>query len=1083
MKRIGGFILTLAVLTVSFQQVFAQGTQLLREPTISETSIVFVHANDLWKVDKSGGTAIRLTSNIGGETAPHFSLDGSMIAFTGQYAGNSDVYVLPIEGGEPKRLTWHPGEDVVTGWTPEGEVLFRSGRASFPTAINQFWTVGTDGGMPNMMPIPQASSGEISTDGKYVAYNPITFWDPEWRNYRGGQAQPIWIVDLKSYELIQTPRTDNERHTDPVWYNGSVFYLSERDFANNIWSYNPSTNEEKQWTFHSDFDVKSLDAGGGMIVYEQGGYLHHLNPSTGGTVQISVKVAGDMSWGRERWEEPSAFQMTNPALSPTGKRAIFEVRGEIITVPKEEGTWRNLTNSSGNAERAPVWSPDGSQVAWFSDESGEYTLVISDQFGLEEPKSIELPNPTFYFQPDWSPDGMFIAYTDTDYNMWYVNVESGKTTMIDTDTYAHPDRTFNPNWSPDSKWIAYVKLLNSQFKAVHVHNIETGKTHMLTDGMSDAITPVWDESGKYLYFLASTDFGLNTGWLDMSSYDMSVSRGLYMIVLSDNEPSPILPNSDEEEVQDEESDSKDDEKEKVENVVIDLDGIAERTLSLDIPLRNYQGLLKGPDGSVFIFEPVPNEGTKLHKFEIKDQKTTMFLSSVNSAVVSEDRKSLLYRSDGTWGIVETSGGEKNVGDGRLALSDVKLKINPQEEFEQIFRDGWRFMRDFLYVDNMHGAPWNDVYEWYAPWVKHAKHRSDLNYVVDIMSGEVAVGHSYVRGGDYPDLENVPAGLLGADISLENGAFRIKKIYTAESWNPDLTAPLSGPGIDINEGDYILAVNGMAIEPNQNFYQYFEGTVNRQVQLLVNDKPNTSGAHLVTVVPISNEGGLRTRNWVEDNRRKVDEMSDGQLAYVWIPNTGNGGYTYFNRYYFSQQDKRGVVLDQRNNGGGSAADYIIDVLNRDLHGFFNSKAGDRRPFPSPGAGIWGPKVMIINERAGSGGDLLPFMFKKEEIGPLIGTQTWGGLVGTWDTPPLIDGGRLVAPRGGFYNVDGEWDVEGIGISPDIEVMDTPKESMNGGDPQLEAAIKETLRLLKNYPDPIIKTPTDPIRWKRPAKSGN
>ncbi len=1083
MKRIGGIILTIAVLTVSFQQVYAQGTQLLREPTISETSIVFVHANDLWKVDKGGGTAIRLTSNIGGETSPHFSPDGSMIAFTGQYAGNSDVYILPIEGGEPKRLTWHPGADIVTGWTPEGEVLFSSGRVSFPTAINQFWTVSTDGGMPNMMSIPQASSGEISSDGKYVAYNPITFWDPEWRNYRGGQAQPIWIVDLKSYELIQTPRTDNERHTDPVWHDGSVFYLSERDFANNIWSYNPSTNEEKQWTFHSDYDVKSVDAGGGMIVYEQGGYLHHLNPSTDETVQISVTVAGDMSWGRERWEEPSAFQMTNPALSPTGKRAIFEVRGEIITVPKEEGTWRNLTNSSGNAERAPVWSPDGSQIAWFSDESGEYTLMISDQFGLEKAKSIKLPNPTFYFQPDWSPDGKFIAYTDTDYNMWYVNVESGKATMIDTDTYAHPDRTFNPNWSPDSKWIAYVKLLDSQFKAVHVHNIETGKTHMLTDGMSDAITPVWDESGKYLYFLASTDFGLNTGWLDMSSYDMSVSRGLYMIVLSDNEPSPILPNSDDEEVEDERSDSKNDEEEVDETVVIDLAGIAERTLSFNIPLRNYQGLLKGAEGTVFIFESVPNEGTKLHKFEIKDQKTTTFLSTVNTAVVSEDRKSLLYRSGGTWGIVETSGGEKKVGDGRLALSGVKLKINPQEEFEQIFRDGWRFMRDFLYVDNMHGAPWNDVYEWYAPWVKHAKHRSDLNYVVDIMSGEVAVGHSYVRGGDYPDLENVPAGLLGADISLENGAYRIKKIFTAESWNPDLTAPLSGPGIDVNEGDYILAVNGMAIEQSQNFFQYFEGTVNRQVQLLVNDKPNTSGAHLVTVVPISNEGGLRTRNWVEDNRRKVDEMSDGQLAYVWIPNTGNGGYTYFNRYYFSQQDKRGVVLDQRNNGGGSAADYIIDVLNRDLHGFFNSKAADRRPFPSPGAGIWGPKVMIINERAGSGGDLLPFMFKKEEIGPLIGTQTWGGLVGTWDTPPLIDGGRLVAPRGGFYNVDGEWDVEGIGISPDIEVMDTPKESMNGGDPQLEAAIKETLRLLKNYPDPIIKTPADPIRWKRPIKSGN
>lgn len=1081
MKRIGGFILILAVVTVSFQQVLAQGTQLLRQPTISETSIVFVHANDLWKVDKAGGTATRLTSNIGGESEPHFSPDGSMIAFTGQYAGNSDVYVIPAEGGEPKRLTWYPGTDNVTGWTPEGEVLFRSGRSGYPTALNQFWKVSTDGGTPTMLPIPRAASGEISSDGKYVAYNPITFWDSEWRNYRGGQAQPIWIVDLNNFELVQTPRTDNERHTDPVWHDGSVFYLSERDYANNIWSYNPATGEEKQWTFHSDFDVKSLDVGGEMIVYEQGGYLHVMNPENGEAEQISVTVAGDMSWGRERWEEPTAFQMTNPALSPTGKRAVFEVRGEIITVPKENGTWRNLTNSSGSADRAPVWSPDGSKVAWFSDRSGEYSLLISDQFGQEEPRSIELPNPTFYFQPAWSPDGKFIAYTDTDYNLWYVNVESGKPTTFDTDGYAHPNRTFNPYWSPDSKWIAYVKLLDSQFKAVHVHNVETGETHMLTDGMSDAITPVWDESGKYLYFLASTDFGLNTGWLDMSSYDMSVTRDLYMIVLSEDDPSPILAKSDDEEVKTE--NSEDEENDTNEEVVIDLDGISERTLSLDIPTRNYQGLLKGPEGAVFIFESVPNEGTKLHKYEIKDQEASTFLSSVNNAVVSEDRKSLLYRSGGTWGIVETSGGEKKVGDGRLALSGVKIKIKPEEEFEQIFREGWRFMRDFLYVDNMHGAPWKDVYEWYAPWVKHAKHRSDLNYVVDIMSGEVAVGHSYVSGGDFPDLESVPAGRLGADVELENGAYRIKKIYTAESWNPNLRAPLSGPGIDVNEGDYILAVNGIEIDPVQNYYKYFEGTVNRQTQLLVNDHPNISGARLVTVVPIANEGGLRTRHWVEENRRKVDEMSDGQLAYVWIPNTGNGGYTYFNRYYFSQQHKRGVVLDQRNNGGGSAADYIIDVLNRDLHGFFNSKAGDRKPFPSPGAGIWGPKVMIINERAGSGGDLLPFMFRKEEIGPLIGTKTWGGLVGTWDTPRFIDGGRMVAPRGGFYNTDGEWDVEGIGISPDIEVMDMPKESMNGGDPQLEAAVREALRLLEGYPNPILETPADPIRWKRPVKSGN
>ncbi|WP_428235843.1 S41 family peptidase [Gracilimonas sp.] len=1078
MKRLFGYTLTL-LLTLTFTaELFAQGTQLLREPTISENSIVFVHANDLWKVNKTGGDAVRLTSNIGGESNPHFSPDGSMIAFTGEYDGNSDVFVIPAEGGSPKRLTWHPVDDVVTGWTPDGEILFRSTRTAHPTQLNRIWKVSTEGEMPEVLPVPRAATGEMSADGKYLAYNPITFWDPEWRNYRGGQAQPIWIVNLNNYDLIQTPRTDNERHTDPVWHEGSVFYLSERDFANNIWSFNPETGEEKQWTFHSDFDAKSLDAGFGMIVYEQGGYLHLLNPENGETEQLEIHVAGDMNWGRPRWEEPNAYSLDNAAISPTGKRAVFQFRGEIITVPKENGTWRNLSNSSESAERYPIWSPDGSRVAWFSDQSGEYTLMIGDQYGLEEPKSISLPNPTFYFRPDWSPDGKYVAYTDTDYNLWYVNVESGEAKKVDTDGYAHPNRTMNPVWSPDSKWIAYVKILDNQFKAVKVHNVKSGKTHQLTDGMSDSITPVWSEDGKYLYFLASTDYGLNTGWLDMSSYNMPVTRALYMMVLSDNEPSPLLPKSDDEEIS-EEGDSSDENEEM--EVVIDLDGIAERTLAIDIPQRNYTGLMPGPGGDVFYMESVENEGTRLHKYSLDDRKGSVFMENFNEGVVSQDRKNLLYRSGGSWGIVGTDGGEKKAGDGSLNISGIKIKVDPQEEFVQIFRDGWRFMRDFLYVDNMHGAPWNEVYEWYAPWVEHAKHRSDLNYVLDIMSGEVAVGHSYVAGGDYPDLEEVQAGLLGADVSHQNGAYRIDKIYTGESWNPDLRAPLSGPGIDVNEGDYILAVNGKEISAEENFYKPFEGTANRQVQLLVNDRPRTEGARLVTVVPVSGEYGLRTRAWIEGNRRKVDEMSDGKLAYVWVPNTGGSGYEYFNRYYFAQQDKLGAVIDERNNGGGSAADYMVNVMDRELHGFFNSKAGDRKPFTTPGAGIWGPKVMVINERAGSGGDLLPYLFRKMEIGPLVGAKTWGGLVGTWDTPPFVDGGRFVAPRGGFYNMDGEWAVEGEGIDPDIEVMQTPKEVINGHDPQLEAAINEAMRLLQNYDNPIIPTPEDPVRWKRPERA--
>ncbi|HEY9116283.1 MAG TPA: PDZ domain-containing protein, partial [Roseivirga sp.] len=893
---------------------------------------------------------------------------------------------------------------------------------------------------------------------------------------------PIWIVDLKNYELKMTPQLDNERHTSPIWVNGLVYYLSERDFANNIWSFNPDTGEEKQITFHADFDVKNIDAGGGMIVYEQAGYLHLLDPANGTAKQLTINVAGDMNWGRERWVDAAAFNLQNAQISPTGQRAIFEFRGDIITVPKEDGTWRNLTNSSGAADRAPVWSPKGDRVAWFSDKSGEYELMIGDQMGLEAPKVITVPNQTFYFKPQWSPDGKFIAYTDTDYNMWYVNIETGEAKKADTDLYAHPNRSLNPEWSPDSKWIAYVQLQPNQFKAVKVHNVETGATLILTDSMADAISPVWDESGKYLYFLASTDYGLSSGWLDMSSYNSPLNYTPYLMVLSKDGKSPFLPKSDEETAAEADKDKKDKKSEEV-VVQIDVENIASRIIPIDVPARSYGEMMPGPEGYFFYTESVPQEGTRLQRYNLSEKKAETYLPSISSGVVSADRNNLLYRSGSTWGIISTKGGPKKVGDGKLSLNGIRVKVDPKQEAKQILKEGWRYMRDFLYVDNTHGAPWDDVWKWYSPWVEHVRHRSDLNYIVDIISGEIAVGHSYVSGGDYPDLTNDRVGLLGADIVLDKNGFKIEKIYTGESWNPNLSAPLAQPGVGVSVGDYIVQVNGQDVTTDQNFFSYFEGTAGRQVTLTLNNKASKEGARTVLVEAISNESGLRQFDWIEGNRRMVDEMSGGKLAYVYVPNTSNPGYTYFNRYYFAQQDKKGAVIDERNNGGGSAADYMVDIMSRELHGYFNSRVEGNRPFPSPGAGIWGPKVMIINERAGSGGDLLPYMFHQMEIGPMVGTKTWGGLVGTWDTPPFIDNGRMVAPRGGFYNTDGEWDVEGIGISPDILVEQTPKLVISGKDPQLEAAVKEAMRLLQTQEVILKPEPAAPIRWKRPLKKDN
>ncbi len=568
----------------------------------------------------------------------------------------------------------------------------------------------------------------------------------------------------------------------------------------------------------------------------------------------------------------------------------------------------------------------------------------------------------------------------------------------------------------------------------------------------------------------------------MTSYDRSVTRALYVALLQDGEPSPFLPTSDEE-VEEEETSDESSGTDGPE-VVIDIDGIAGRIVDApELPLRDYADLVEGPEGQVFILEDVPNQsGFTLHRYSLDDREPTEFLEEVNEVTASHDRKKLLYRSGSSWSIVDAAGSPPKGSDGRLSLNGMRVRAEPRAEWAQMLRDGWRFMRDFLYVDNAHGAPWDEVWEWYSPWLEDVNHRSDFNHLLDILSGEVAVGHSYVRGGDYPELTNPRTGLLGVDLEEVDGFYRITRVYSGEDWTPGLHGPLSVPGMDVNEGDYLLAIDGRELGAPANPYMLLEGTAGRTIAVTVNDRPSMNGAREIFVEPISSERTLRSWAWVAHNREKVDEMSGGRLAYVYLPNTGGSGYAYFNRMYFAQQDRHGAVIDERNNGGGSAADYMVEVLDRELTGYFNSRAGDRKPFTQPMAGLWGPKVMIINERAGSGGDLLPYLFRFKNVGPLVGTRTWGGLVGTWDTPPLIDGGRFVAPRGGFFDVNGEWAVEGEGIAPDIEVRNDPRPVIEGRDPQLEAAVQEALRLLETQRIELMPEPPPPVRWQRPNRRG-
>jgi tricorn protease len=1086
-------LLSTAAVPVGAQTGTQTGTRLLRTPSVSAQHIAFAYANNIWVVERGGGAARRLTSFQGQTQNPKLSPDGSLIAFSAEYAGNTDVYTVAVQGGQPQRLTWHPSPDVVQGWTPDGKsVMFASPRATWaPSAAPRFWTVPVTGGVETPMPMPRAYQGKLSADGQRVAYRMPSSWDEERRNYRGGQNKPIWILDLNSFALDSTPFV-NSKEMDPVWVGASVYFLSDRDGVSNVYVYDLTSKRLAQVTTFRDFDVKSLDASQGTVVFEQAGYVHELDTKTGRSQIVKITAAGDFPWMMASWKDVSS-RITNLALSATGKRAAVEARGEIFTIPAEKGDVRNLTNSSGAAEIAPVWSPDGKALAYFSDARGEYTLVIAPQDGLGARREIALTEPSRPYAPRWSPNGKTMAYQDTHFRIWLVDVATGASKVADTDPYFMADRSIVPVWSPDSRYLAYPKRLKSLFRAIFVYDTETGVAKPITDGLADATAPAWDAGGKHLWFLASTNFALNSSLLDMSKYDRPDTRSLYVTVLAKGEPSPLLPESDEEAA-----------RVRADSAVapaaaagsapvtravrLDFDGIQQRIIAVPgVTERDYGELRAGPAGTVFFLESVPASGTgaatggnTLHRFQLSTRRAAPFVQGVAQYVVSADGRKLLYRTGGAQGglyLVETDRAVPTAGAGRLTAS-LRAYIDPRDEFRQIFHEGWRNQRNNLYVRNAHGADWPAVKRMYEPLLAHVNHRADLNYLLDNMGAEIAIGHSYVRGGDLPEVPANTGGLLGADFTVENGRYRLARIYDAESWNPELRAPLAVPGVNVSVGDYVLAINGVELRAPDNLFRLLDGTANRQTVLTVNARPELQGARTVTVMPIANEQGLRTRAWVEHNRRRVDSLSGGKLAYVYLPNTGQPGYTSFNRYYFAQQDRLGVVVDERYNGGGSAADYIVDLLGRDYDGYFNNPVGERYPFTSPANGIWGPKVMIINEMAGSGGDLMPYMFKRRQLGPLVGARTWGGLVATTDTPNFVDGGSMIAPRFGFFSRDGQFAVENEGVAPDIDVENFPGEVIAGRDPQLERAVQEAMRLLSTWKNSRATTePLPPVWGKR------
>lgn len=1093
--------------TVRQMPAVAAGTRLLRRPTVSRDLIAFAYGADLWTVSRNGGEARRITSTPSAETEPQFSPDGSRIAYTSTVAGNADVYVVPAAGGQPTRLTYHPGVDYVRGWTSDGRrVVFASSRNTITPGANSYfrlWTIAADGGNPDALPMPRAFAGSYSPDGKRMAYQPLSVgllaasWSEnqisQWRRYRGGRTDAIRLFDLGSYAEEKLPWKDSN-DTDPMWIGNTVYFLSDRDNTVNLYSYNLDTRQLNQLTHHRDYDIMSASAGPDAIVYEQAGYIHIVDLKTGQSRQLVIDVTGDFPWEHPQMKKVGSM-LTDASLSPTGTRAVFEARGDVYTLSAEGSDYTNITHSSGAHDRSAAWSPDGAQIAWLSDGSGEYQLMIGDQRGAAKPRVIELPSHAYFSVPIWSPDGKHILLRDSGVNLWTVDLTTGSFTKIDTDTYDEPSRGFDAVWSPDSRWVAYSRSLKNHMRSIFLYSLGASKSYQLGDGLADAITPAFDASGKYLYFLASTNFGLNTGWVDMSAMDRQYTRSAYMVVLSAHDVSPLLPEAHDEPDGDARADARarlprpgltqsvgavardttgararaaarDTAAAAKPAVRIDIDNISERIVAIDLPPGRYANMTAGVAGS-FLYTASAAEGGRgrqsltVYQYQLKTRKSAPLLEGIQSYSLSADNKKLLYRAGGNrWGIVSTDRPAK-VGDGALNVAQIETMVDPREEWNEIFRETWRIQREFFYDAKMHGNNWQAIYDRYSPMLPYVHHRADLGYLIASVGGELTVGHSYLSGdGDVPDTARVSVGLLGADYVIENGRYRIQHIYTSGNWNPEVRAPLSEPGLRVSEGDYILDVNGRPLTAGTNIYSLFVGTAGRATAVRVSSNADGSGSRLLTVVPVPSEDPIRLQSWIDGNRRTVDRLSGGRLAYVWLPNTGAGGYTAFNRYFYAQQDKQGAIIDDRYNQGGAVADYVISELSRPLMGYFAERAGDT--FSMPMVGIYGPKVMVINESGGSGGDALPYYFRKAGIGPLVGKRTWGGLVGTIGVPATIDGGGITAPDLAFYSVDGKWAVENEGVAPDIDVDNTPADVIKGHDAQLETAVREALKLLQAHP---------------------
>jgi len=1096
----------------------AEKPHIFQRPALSKDLVCFGYAGDLWTVPRAGGRATRLTTGVGIETAPVFSPDGSTIAFTGVYDGNTDVFTIPAAGGVPFRVTYHPAADFAVGWTPDGKsIIFRSTRDA-KSRYTQLYTVPASGGLAKLLPLPMAYQGALSPDGKEIAYSPLPpafGFDygsyVAWGNYRGGRASTIWITTLPGLDSTEIPH-ETASDFSPVYAGGKIYFLSGRKGHTAIFKYDPATKKVADALSNEGPDIRSMAGDGTTLVYDQLGEIHLFDTATGKSHLVPIEVDADLPEVRPQIKGVGD-EVEHVRISTTGIRAAVEAHGDIFTVAVKHGPTRDITNTPGVMEREPAWSPDGQSIAYFSDESGLYQLHVAPQTGnavagAAPPKKFELAkDPAYYFDPAWSPDSKKIAFHDNRLNTWMLDTATGKLTVVgDKNIYGgFSNAAYEVSWSPDSKWLAYTRSMPNHLHALFLYEVETGKSTQITSEMGESTHPAFDREGKYLYYIASTNAGATSDGLDMTSDLYQVTSNIYAISLSAGTASPIAPDLEDEKAASEEGKKPDadhaDAKEAggdegaraakapVKPLKVDLDGIVGRTVALPLPTAVYEGVYAGLKGSVYFLERpasgrFADRGATLNRWTPDDRKTEKLAENVESFELSTNGEKMLLAlghphpeggdmppngsGQPSWVIVPANAPVKP-GEGALSFADLRLKAEPHAEWAQMYREVWRIERAYFYDSNFHGTNTAEDEKRFEPYVESIASRADLNYIFQEMLGAFSVGHLRGNGGAIPDAKHVPGGLLGADYEIKNHRYCIAKIYTDGDFNPRDKAPLAQPGLNVQAGECILDINGQDVTAAIDIQQPLEGTAGKVISIRIGS-PDGKNTRDISVTPIASEASLRNTDWIESNRKKVAGLSGGKLAYVYLPDTGSGGFTNFNRYYFAQTDKQGVIMDERFNAGGQVADYFVEVLGRHVESYWAPRYGTVEH--TPNSAIYGPKVMIANEISGSGGDALPWLFKQAKLGPLVGKRTWGGLVGIGPIPVLMDGGHVTAPSVAFFSPKGDWDVENHGVDPDVVVEQDPKAVSEGHDPQLEKAVSLALDELKAHPQPEVRKPTYP-----------